>query len=391
MSESRVRDVVVRRACLYDVAIRLKEPFRISGGAISVRRSLIVELEDDLGHFGYGESAPFEKPFYSEETLDSARWMLENHFIPLLVARPVAHPGELLQLLTDGTVGNRMALAGVESAWWDLCAERDGEPLSALVTARLRELGVTEAWLQRSDRVECGIALGIPEDGRPETIESKVGNAIHQGYRRVKLKVKPGWDVEPVMAARRVLERLAPGLPLTVDANGAYDLENHWESLVRLDRQRLTYIEQPLPGDALWDLRKLGTSMATPICLDESLTCDAVARQVVEMGGPLVWNIKVQRVGGLEEACRIYTRAASSGARVWGGTMPETGIGVQAMLALGCHAGFCYPSDLEPSDRWYAAGSDTIEVMMEPDGTMKVPLRRPPVRRNGWRQLAEIS
>jgi len=386
-----MRDVVVRRARLFDVAIPLKEPFRISSGAMSVRHSLIVELEDDLGHIGYGESAPFEKPFYSEETLDSARSLLENHFIPLLVGRPVSRPGELLRLLTDGIVGNRMALAGVESAWWDLCAAREGKPLSGLVTARLRELGVTEAWLQRSDRVECGIALGIPEDGRLETIESRVGDAIDHGYRRVKLKVKPGWDIEPVMAARRVLDRLAPGLPLTVDANGAYDLEDHWDSLLRLDRERLTYIEQPLPGEALWDLCKLRTSVATPICLDESLTSDAVARQVVEMGGPLVWNIKVQRVGGLEEACRIYARAAPSGAQVWGGTMPETGIGAQAMLALGCHAGFCYPSDVEPSDRWYAAGSDTIELMMDRDGTMEVPLQRPPVRRNGWRQLAEIS
>ena len=384
-------DVVVRRARLYDVAIPLNEPFRISGGAMSVRRSLVVELEDDLGHIGYGESAPFERPFYSEEMLDSARWMLVNHFMPLLVARPAAHPGELLQRLTDGVVGNRMALAGVEGAWWDLRAEREGEPLSAMVTARLRELGVNGAWLQRSDRIECGIALGIPEEGRPETIESWVSDAIQKGYRRVKLKIEPGWDVEPVMAARRVLERLAPDLPLTVDANGAYDLENHWDTLLRLDQQRLTFIEQPLPGEALWDLRNLEASLTTPICLDESLTCDAVARQVVDMGGPLVWNIKVQRVGGIEEACRIYARAVSSGARVWGGTMPETGIGVQAMLALGCHAGFCYPSDVEPSDRWYLAGSDTIEVTMDSEGTVEVPLQRPPIRRNGWRQLAELS
>jgi O-succinylbenzoate synthase len=386
-----VRDVVVRRARLYDVAIPLKEPFRISGGAMSVRRSLVVELEDDLGHCGYGESAPFEKPFYSEETLDSARWMLESHFMPLVVARPVAHPGELLQALADGVVGNRMALAGVENAWWDLRAQREGESLSGLVTARLRELGVTNAWLQRSDRVECGIALGIPEDCRAETIESRVRDAVHRGYRRVKLKIKPGWDVVPVRAARRVLERLAPGLPLTVDANGAYNLEGHWDSLLRLDQEQLSYIEQPLPGEALWDLRKLRASVTTPICLDESLTCDAVARQVVEMAGPLLWNIKVQRVGGLEEACRIYARAVSSGARVWGGTMPETGIGVQAVLALGCHVGFSYPSDVEPSDRWYAAGSDTIEIVMDPDGTVEVPLQRPTVRRDGWRQLAEIS
>src|SRR5262249_29380030 len=136
-------------------------------------------------------------------------------------------------------------------------------------------------------------------------------------------------------------------------------------------------LEQPLAEDALWDARALTRTLKTPVCLDESLVSDDVARQIVEMGGPLIWNIKVQRVGGLEEACRIYARARAAGARVWGGTMPETGLGAQTMLALGCHGGFSFPTDIEPSDRWYKPGMDLIELTMNSDGTMPVPQQRP--------------
>ncbi|UCD25338.1 MAG: o-succinylbenzoate synthase, partial [Gemmatimonadota bacterium] len=132
-------------------------------------------------------------------------------------------------------------------------------------------------------------------------------------------------------------------------------------------------------------------SIETPICLDESLTSADVARQVIEMGGPSIWNLKVQRVGGLEEACRIYAVAAESEAKLWAGTMPETGIGAQATLALASHAGFLFPSDLEPSERWYAAGADPVELTMDPDGTMPVPSSRPAVNRDGWTLVSVVE
>jgi O-succinylbenzoate synthase len=343
------------------------------------RRSLVVELEDRDGRRGLGESAPFEAPFYSGETLSSARACLSEWLLPRIVGQAVATAQALDDRLTAGVVGNAMARAGVETAWWDLRAQQTGVPMSHLVTRRLAELGVVGTWLERRDRVECGVALGIPDGGDVQQLRHEVHDALRHGYRRLKLKITPGWDEEPVRVARDVVQQLDLHIPITVDANGAYDLRRDFAALRRLDDLWVLFIEQPVPADALWDLRELSQSFRTPICIDESLTSERVARQILAMGGPQVWNIKVQRVGGLEQSCRIYARAAEAGVRVWGGTMPETGLGAQAMLALGCHGGFVFPSDLEPSERWYGAGIDLVELVMDRNGTMPVPDRRPSV------------
>jgi O-succinylbenzoate synthase len=367
------------------------KPFRISGGSLEVRRSLIVQLESDTGNIGLGESAPFEAPFYSAETLASAREMLVEHLLPRLVAEACTHPADLHELLYRGVVGNRMAIAGAETAWWDLRAEREERALADLVSERFEQLEIPAPWLERLDSLRCGIAIGIPEGRHPDELKEEVSQAIERGYRRVKLKVEPGWDLEPVYAALNVLEGAGSEIPLTVDANGSYQLERDSDRLEQLGRLGLLYIEQPLPASALWDLKVLNELIETPVCLDESLTSADVARQVVEMGGPEVWNIKVQRVGGLEEACRVYDVAAKSQAKLWGGTMPETGVGAQAMLALGAHAGFVFPTDLEPSDRWYAPGADPIELTMQSDGTMLVPARRPSVSRDDWELVSVVE
>ncbi len=383
--------IVVTRARLYEIVLPLREPFQISGGALTARRSLIVELEDGNGNIGFGESAPFEAPFYSSETTTSVRGVLLEHLLPRLIGRELSGPSEMFDHLSRNVVGNQMALAGADTAWWDLWARVENEPLSEVVTRRLRELAVPSQWLECWPKITCGVAIGIPESLRVDDLKRSVGKAVEQGYRRVKLKIKPGWDLEPVFAALDVLRRSGADVPLTVDGNGSYQLGMHKDCLIQLGKLGLLYIEQPLAADALWDLRALGKELETPVCLDESLTSAAVARQVVEMGGPLVWNIKIQRVGGLEQACRIYRVAAGSHAKLWGGTMPETGIGAQAMLALGCHAGFVYPSDLEPSVRWYPLGADPVELTMEPDGTMAVPDRRPALTSDGWELVGEIS
>jgi O-succinylbenzoate synthase len=384
-------EIALTRARLYEVALPLVEPFRLSGGTIEVRRSLIVELEDEGGNVGLGESAPFEAPFYSAETVASAREMLLQHLLPRLLAESCAHPAQVHELLSRNVMGNQMAIAGAETAWWDLRAERERRALADLVTERLEQLGVPPEWRERRDRVRCGIALGIPAQRIADKIKNGVSRAVERGYRRVKLKVLPGWDLEPIYAAFDVLERMSADIPLTVDANGSYQLERDRDRLGQIGLLGLLYFEQPLPASALWDLKVLAERIDTPVCLDESLTSAEVARQVAEMEGPEVWNIKVQRVGGLEEACRIYAVAARCGAKLWGGTMPETGIGAQAMLALGAHAGFVYPTDIEPSERWYAAGTDPVELNMEPDGTMAVPSRRPTVSREGWELISVVE
>jgi len=162
-------------------------------------------------------------------------------------------------------------------------------------------------------------------------------------------------------------------LPLTVDANGAYAWPEHERALRALDDAGLLYIEQPLAPDELVGHARLAQVLTTPVCLDETLRDAGTARQIVALDGPMVWNIKVHRVGGLSEACRIYRVGAECGARLWAGTMPESGIGSQAGLAIAALPGCVYPSDLEPSARWFGRGVDVIKLTMSKDGRMAVP------------------
>jgi len=183
--------------------------------------------------------------------------------------------------------------------------------------------------------------------------------------------VAPGWDVAAVRAARQGLE--GSDLPLTVDANGAYEWPRDESALRALDDAGLLYIEQPLHPDELVGHAELGKTLRTPICLDETLRDARAARQIMALNGPKVWNIKVHRVGGLSEVCRIYRLAAEYGARLWAGTMPESGIGSQTALAAAALPLFVYPSDLEPSSRWFGRNGDVIKLTMGKDGRMAVP------------------
>lgn len=353
----------VSSAELFELTLPLVEPFIISGGAIRERRSLIVRLTDAVGHVGYGESPPFELPFYSEETLVSARSLIEQVLLPRVVGKSFDSPEAVDAALRVGVRGNPFARAGVETAAWDLEANTGNSGLAALLGNRL---GETTTW-----SIPCGVALGIPEDGRPETLTQRVTAALEQGYRRVKIKVMPGWDDRAVAAARDAMSGV--DLPLTVDANGAYEWPTHEPELRRLDDAGLLYIEQPLAPDELVGHVTLAHELKTPVCLDETLKSASIARQVVELGGPKVWNIKVHRVGGLTEVCRVYRIAAEYGAELWAGTMPESGIGSQAPLAVAALPLCVYPADLEPSARWYGRNNDVIKLTMGRDGRMAVP------------------
>jgi len=353
----------VSRAELHELALPLVEPFIISGGAITTRRSLIVVLHDEAGFVGYGESPPFELPFYSEETLVSARDTIERILLPRVVGREFETPEAVDAALREGVRGNPFARAGVETAAWDLEAHRRNTGLAALLAERLD--------VARVVAVPCGVALGIPEDRRPETLARWVAEALQQGYRRVKIKVMPGWDDVAVRAARDAMA--GADLPLTVDANGAYEWPAHERNLRALDGAGLLYIEQPLGPDEIVGHARLGRELRTPVCLDETLKSAGHARQIADLDGPRVWNIKVHRVGGLSEVCRIYRIAAEYGAELWAGTMPESGIGSQAPLAVASLPLCVYPSDLEPSARWYGRSADVIKLTMGKDGRMAVP------------------
>ncbi len=353
----------IARAELYELTLPFVEPFIISGGRIGARSSIIVVLHDGEGHVGYGESPPFELPFYSEETLASARELIQRVLVPRILGREFDSPEAVEAALHDGIRGNPFARAGVETAAWDLEAHRRGVGLAQLLATRL---GVEPA-----GSVACGVALGIPEDKKPGTLTQRVVAALEQGYRRVKIKVMPGWDEVAVQAARRGMAQA--DLPLTVDANGAYTWPEHERALRALDDAGLLYIEQPLDPDELVGHVQLAQTLKTPVCLDETLRSAAVARQVIALDGPKVWNVKVHRVGGLAEVCRICRIAAASGNKLWAGTMPESGIGSQAALAVASLPLCVYPSDLEPSSRWYGRNVDVIKLTMSKDGQMAVP------------------
>lgn len=352
----------IERVELYELSLPLERPFAISGGVMRERRSLVVALHGE-GHVGWGESPPFELPFYSEETLAGARDLLERVLIPRVEGRTFDAPEAVDAALRANVRGNNFARAGIETAAWDLEASRRGVGLATLLAERV---GVEPA-----SSIPCGVALGIPDDRNVRTLARWMEEAIPHGYRRIKIKVAPGWDEAPVAAACSVLA--GTGIPLTVDGNGGYEWPGHEASLRALDQHGLLYIEQPLPPDELVGHARLARLLRTPICLDETLRDARAARQIVALDGPTVWNLKVHRVGGLTEALRVYAIARESGAQLWAGTMPESGLGSQAALAAAALPGFVFPSDLEPSTRWFGRNQDVIKLTMDAQGMMRVP------------------
>jgi len=354
----------IARVELYELTLPLVEPFIISGGTMTHRRSLVVVLHDDEGHEGWGESPPFELPFYSDETLAGARYLLEQVLIPRLLAASADSAAAADPVLRTGIRGNRFARAALDTAFWDLEAARCRSSPAHLLAGRL---GV-----EPLSSIACGVALGIPQDRSLATLSRWVEDAVARGYQRVKIKVAPGWDSAPVRAAQAAMA--GSGLPLTVDANGGYEWPEHESNLRELDEYDLLYFEQPLAPDELMGHVRLSRELRTPVCVDETLYDARAARQITELCGPRVWNIKVHRVGGLTEVSRIYQIALEYGAKLWAGTMPESGIGSQAALAAGALPGCVYPSDLEPSSRWFGPGGDVIELRMSAEGRMPVPL-----------------
>lgn len=365
--------ITIERARLWDVALPLSVPFAISGGTMRVRRSLIVELGASDGATGFGESAPFELPFYSSETVESARWMLTNVLLPRLVGRRLDRPLDADAILRAGVRGNPFARAGAETAVWDLFCHRRRVRLLDLLVDALGSMRVDEHDLLARPQVTCGVALGIPEDGSTATLARWAREALAHGYGRVKIKIRPGWDVEPIRAVRDVVESARRPVLLWADANASYDLDDDADALRAIDAEGLVFLEQPLQHDDLVDHAALSARLRTPVCLDESLRDARWARHALALGASRIWNVKVQRLGGLAEALRVYGLAAANDVELWGGTMPETGIGARTILALGALPRFVYPSDVEPSDRWYAPGTDPLPLVMSADGTMRVP------------------
>ena len=335
---------------LVRVTMPLVAPFRTSFGVQTERDVLLVHLLGEAGE-GWGECVAMQEPGYSSEYTDGAQHVIEHHLLPRLLG-----PERLGAADLDGVLapvrGHRMAKAALEMAWLDLELRAAGRSLA-------EHLGAVRA------EVDCGVSVGIAST--TEELLRTVAGYLDQGYRRIKLKIEPGLDIERVRAVRA---QFGPDLLLQVDANAAYTLDDA-DHLARLDEFNLVLIEQPLPEEQLLAHAKLARRLTTPVCLDESITSVAVAEEALEMGACRVVNIKPGRVGGYLEARRIHDVCAARGVPVWCGGMLETGVGRAANLALAALPGFTLPGDTSASNRYFH--QDLTEPFVLESGRLRVP------------------
>ena len=341
----------VDRVELRLVRLPLKEPFETSFGQIASRLIFLVSAEAD-GLRGWGEVVAAEEPRYSYETVGTAFHVIRDFLGPALMAQPVASLSELAQRFAPFR-GHNMAKAGLELAYMDLLARATGQSLSA-------RLGGTRT------RIPVGVSLGIQP--RPAQLLERVDRYLALGYQRIKLKIKPGWDIDVVSEVRQ----RHPDILLSVDANSAYTLDDQ-EHLKRLDDFNLLMIEQPLEHDDLLDHARLQRELATPLCLDESITGLRQASKALELGSCRMINIKVGRVGGYLQGLAIHDLCYSKGIPVWCGGMLESGIGRAHNIALASLPGFTLPGDISASSRYFARDVIVPEVDVAPDGTVSVP------------------
>ncbi len=341
----------LKRVILHTVELPLIRPFRTARGALKTRRLLLLEAEvDDVT--GWGECAAFETPFYTAETIETARHVLRDFLVPAARGAPLEHPSQV-QTRFAWVRGHPMAKATLEMALWDAWGKLRGASLASMLGAARKEVPV-------------GVALGVQEN--LETLLGTVGAHRARGYRRVKLKIKPGWDVQPVAAVRRAF----PDLPLQVDANAAYTRESAGK-LLPLDEYGLLLIEQPLPEDDLPGHARLQARLQTPLCLDESIASPAQARAALELEACRVLNIKPGRVGGLSRAVEIHDLCRARGIPVWCGGMLESGLGRAANLALAALPGFTLPGDISATERYYRQDITEERFVLSADGTLPVP------------------
>ena len=327
--------------------------FETSFARVHDKHFLIVRVDGD-GVSGFGECVADRDPYYSAETNDTAWHIITDFVAPRVVGVDFAHPRDVFPAL-KAIRGHNMAKAAVEMAAWDLYAKQRGEPLSA-------SLGGTRP------RIGSGVSIGIQN-----TIDDLIAKVVQEhaaGYQRIKIKVKPGWDIEAVRAIR---ERVGD-VPLMVDANAAYAAGAATAAhLAQLDGFGLMMIEQPLDYDDIVDHAALQQQLTTPICLDESIKSVNAAREAIAAGACRIINIKPGRVGGFAESIRLHDLCASHGIPVWHGGMLESGIGRAANIHLSTLPNFTLPGDVAASKRYFQPDLIDPPIDVAPDGTIAVP------------------
>ena len=311
-----------------------------------------MRVADSDGAEGWGECTAGEGPFYSEEWAETAWPTLKEFLAPMVVGKKVDHAESVFDLMKS-VRGHRMAKAAIETACWDLETKRRGQPL-------WRHLGGVQ------EEIACGVSIGIQES--PEGLIEKIDKEVSAGYQRIKIKIKPGWDIDIV---RKVRERF-PEIHLSVDANSAYSL-NDVDLFRQLDEFNLMMIEQPLAHDDMFDHAELQKTIKTPICLDESIKTPADSEHAIALGACRIINVKLGRVGGHAEAKRVEAIARGKRIPVWCGGMLESGIGRAHNIAMSTLAGFTLPGDVSASARYWREDVIDPAVTVTSSGTIKAP------------------
>ncbi len=346
------------RITLREIQLPLKEPFRISSGTQTIRRILLLELEDADGAHAWSECVAPEEPNYSSEAIDTAWVAIRDWVAPRVLGRTFDQPAQVFPALERHFRGHLMAKAAVEMGMWALDAERLGVPLAA------RLGGVRTG-------IEVGISLGIQTT--PAALVERAGQAAGAGYRKIKIKIEPGADVEYIRAVR---DALGADVPLMADANNAYSLDDS-APLLQLDELGLMMIEQPLAWDDLVRHAQLQRRLKTPICLDESITSVERVQDMLALGSGRIVNIKPGRVGGFGPSIAIHDLCARNRIPVWCGGMLESGVGRAYNVALASLPNFVLPGDISPGSRYWTEDVVAPEWVMSGDGLMPVPLQQP--------------
>ncbi len=343
---------------LREIRLKLKEPFRISSGIVEERRILLLELFDADGVSEWAECVAGEQPNYSPETIDTAWFAIKEWLAPRMLGKPIGSPESVHDLLERNISGHNMAKAALEMGSYGLAAKKAGQPLSLFIGGE-------------RERVPTGISIGIQKN--PEALVERALRAVKDGYRKIKLKIQPGADVEFVRAVRTALPK---GTELMSDANSAYSLKDA-DHLAQLDDFGLLMIEQPLHRDDLVRHAQLQKRLRTRLCLDESITDVARCEDMIALQSGRIVNIKPGRVGGYTISRRIHDLCRQNNIPVWCGGMLESGVGRAYNVALASLPNFSLPGDLSPSARYWERDIVTPEWTMDANGLVPVPRSKP--------------
>ncbi|WP_209124106.1 o-succinylbenzoate synthase [Alkalihalobacillus sp. BA299] len=341
----------IKQIILRQIKMELLNPFTTSVGTEIDKDFILVEVNSKSGLSGWAESVSIKEPIYNEETVKTNWQIMSDHLIPLIFQTAIQHPDEVSERFKP-IRRNFNAKAALEGAIWDLYAKEQNMPLS-------KALGGVK------DKVEVGISVGIKRSERDTLFE--IENYLKQGYKRIKVKIKPEWDYHILKAIRHEF----PKIELMADANCAYTL-NDTDHLQTLDEFDLMMIEQPLDCDDIIDHAKLQAKLATPICLDESIHTVEDARKAIELGSCKIINLKIGRVGGLTESKKIHDLCQKNNVPVWCGGMLEAGIGRAHNIAITSLANFTLPGDTAPSSHYWKQDIIEPEVTMT-EGYIHVP------------------